>query len=361
MSSYITHKRPTVKEILLNYIGFGDIPKKVNCWYCCQDSFILPGSKNTVNHWYCNLCESTNIRDKNGEIADPTPFEALNIRNVPAIERTASTININSANTLCSDCEANQETIYHYLAEYIPDESDPTYEIKFNNVDHYKKTLHQRFKLCSNCQDKITKLNEDQRAYMRQQRFIASVKSSSTSTPPAKPSKHAFYLQGLIWAIVHFWSIFFLGFCKGWHHLLKETAVEKLVNYKLYKISQKILIVIRLTLFALIVLGSSKKIELIILSLYATILISTYSLVKCSVWPYALIGKNSRSNTVIEEEEDGFVGEPMDIVPDEVLPPPLQEQYQQQQQQQQYQYQYQYQQQTDAVDSIVNGLHQIAF
>ena len=51
----------------------------------------------------------------------------------------------------------------------------------------------------------------------------------------------------------------------------------------------------------------------------------------------------------------------MDIVPDEVLPPPLQEQYQQQQQQQQYQYQYQYQQQTDAVDSIVNGLHQIAF
>lgn len=37
------------------------------------------------------------------------------------------------------------------------------------------------------------------------------------------------------------------------------------------QISQKILIVIRLTLFALIVLGSSKKIELIILSLYATV------------------------------------------------------------------------------------------
>ncbi|KAI7898772.1 uncharacterized protein BX663DRAFT_523401 [Cokeromyces recurvatus] len=76
MSSYISNTKPTLFQVILNKLGIIELPLKVNCWYCCQDSYILPGSKNTSDHWYCYLCESTNARDKNGDIADPKHFEA---------------------------------------------------------------------------------------------------------------------------------------------------------------------------------------------------------------------------------------------------------------------------------------------
>ncbi|KAI8647348.1 Ima1 N-terminal domain-containing protein [Parasitella parasitica] len=447
MSEYITNKPPTLIERVLTYFGFGITPYKVNCWYCCQDSYILPGSKNTVDQWYCNLCESTNIRDKNGEIADPKPFEPLNTKSVPAFQRSASTIQVKSANTLCSDCVANQEIIYRHLAEYIPDETDPTYEIKFNDVDEYKSKLHQRYKLCRDCQDKIRKLNEDQRAFIRQQRFTASVLQSSLSTAPKKPSIYVFHFRGFLWYTVHIWTIFFGSFCilfppqsvninvpdillrsydptslqdlvksigcisslwdtfimplqcilstisdescywamgfanlfilalmtilsfvvRGWHHLLKDTTTEKLIHYRFYNISQKSLILVRCLLFAFIVFIPNKKAEIGTLAIYIILLLTSYNVVKCYIWPYARIGKNSRSLEIDEgENEDEFI-EDMDIVPNESSPPqlPLQQQqhyeYHQQHRQQQQYYHYHPQQQVDAVDSIVNGLHQIAF
>lgn len=214
MSRYITNKKPSLTQRILTTLGFGVSPQRVNCWYCCQDSFLLPGSKNTVRYWLCNLCESTNTRDENGDIMDPTAFEASSTRRVPSIERSPSSIQENSSKTLCSDCAANQETIYRYLADYIPDESDPTYQIKFNDVDEYKAKLHQRYKLCNDCQQKITKLNEEQRENMRRMRFTASVLESKKPQTLVRPSQNMHKVKGSVWILVHAWSILYGVFCK---------------------------------------------------------------------------------------------------------------------------------------------------
>ncbi|KAI8982433.1 hypothetical protein BDF20DRAFT_471836 [Mycotypha africana] len=128
MSSYITNTRPSVFQRILHSFGLIELPIKVNCWYCCQDSFILPGSKNTVDHWYCHLCES------NGEVVDPTPFETYK----PPSENNAHTSSRlkslktlkNSNRSLCNSCQENQSLIYQLLSDYIPDESDPSYDFK---------------------------------------------------------------------------------------------------------------------------------------------------------------------------------------------------------------------------------------
>ncbi|KAL7331481.1 hypothetical protein PS15p_203670 [Mucor circinelloides] len=442
-SRYITHKKPSITQRILNALGFGALPQKVNCWYCCQDSYLLPGSRNTVSHWYCNLCESTNTRDKNGDILDPSIFEASSSRHVPSIERSPSTIHMNSSKTLCSDCIANQEIIYRYLADYIPDESDPTYQIKYNNVDEYKANLHQRYRLCSDCQKKITKLNEEQREFMRRQRFTASVVESTKSQTLIRPSKHAHRLRGFAWVAVHLWTILFGAFCivyhpqsvqlkvsskmlqiykpeilqelmdyfsaisstllnpvrcifsrtdefcywdlnyqhliilaiitslsfviRNWHHLLIREAADKLKRYNFYKNVQKVLILLRLVLFALIALGADQTMEVAVLFAYTILLMASYSVVKCAIWPYTLIGKNRREEVQVEEEDDNSTAEPMDIVPDNPSPPlspPQQQQFQYHQHQQpsfQPRFQQQSYQQPDVVDSLVNGLHQIAF
>lgn len=64
MTAYIKHTKPTLLQTLLNLLGLIDLHTKVNCWFCNQDSYILPGTKNTVERWYCHLCENTNQRDE---------------------------------------------------------------------------------------------------------------------------------------------------------------------------------------------------------------------------------------------------------------------------------------------------------
>ncbi|KAK4510492.1 Saccharopine dehydrogenase [Mucor velutinosus] len=433
MNRHITNKKPSLTQQILTTLGFGVSPQKVNCWYCCQDSYLLPGSKNTVKHWYCNLCESTNIRDEKGEIADPTVFEASSTRHIPSIERTPSSIRKNSSKTLCSDCVANQEIIYRYLADYIPDESDPTYQIKFNSVDEYKAKLHQRYKLCNECQQKISKLNEEQREYMKRMRFTASLIESAKPQTLARPPRHAHRLRGCAWLLVHAWTILFGVFCivyhpqnthfnvsskvlqlhqpdilqewmdylsdtsttlfdpvrcvfsrtdescywdmsyqhviilvlmtslsfvlRNWHHLLIEEAADKLKNYSVYKNVQKVLILLRWALFALIAMDANRTMEVAVLVVYCSLLVASYSAVRRAIWPYSLIGKSRREEVQVEKEEDS-TAEPMDIEPDH----PQQQQQQQQHYQHSYRHQpYQQQYQPDVVDSLVNGLHQIAF
>ncbi|KAI8356644.1 hypothetical protein BD560DRAFT_199012 [Blakeslea trispora] len=75
MTTYISNTKPSFKQILLNKLGLAALPIQVNCWFCNNDSYLLPGSKNTPDHWYCHLCENTNAIDSNGEILDPSIIE----------------------------------------------------------------------------------------------------------------------------------------------------------------------------------------------------------------------------------------------------------------------------------------------
>lgn len=91
---------------------------------------------------------------------------------------------------------------------------DPTYQIKFNDVDEYKAKLHQRYKLCNDCQQKITKLNEEQRENMRRMRFTASVLESKKPQTLVRPSQNMHKVKGSVWILVHAWSILYGVFCK---------------------------------------------------------------------------------------------------------------------------------------------------
>lgn len=64
MTSHLTQKKPSLAQRFFHQLGLVDIHTKVNCWFCNQDSYILPGTRNTKDHWFCTLCENINARDQ---------------------------------------------------------------------------------------------------------------------------------------------------------------------------------------------------------------------------------------------------------------------------------------------------------
>ena len=64
MSDHVTNRRPPWRTVILGFLGITDLPIKVNCWYCSQDSYLLPGGKQTEHYWHCNICENTNVKDE---------------------------------------------------------------------------------------------------------------------------------------------------------------------------------------------------------------------------------------------------------------------------------------------------------
>lgn len=61
MNQHLTHKSVSWGQWILNKCGLTDLPICVNCWYCNQTVYLLPGGKQTKHYWYCTLCENTNI------------------------------------------------------------------------------------------------------------------------------------------------------------------------------------------------------------------------------------------------------------------------------------------------------------
>ncbi|OBZ85645.1 Integral inner nuclear membrane protein ima1 [Choanephora cucurbitarum] len=211
MAAHLSNTKPSFKQILFNKLGLVDLPIRVNCWFCNSDSYLLPGSKNTVDHWYCHLCENTNATDSNGEILDPsiieinrsrTDFYATPKTHTSTNRRTAST-----GNSLCESCQNKQGLIYHLLSEYIPDENDPDYQFKCDNAHNYEKELHRRHPICDDCQQKITGIVEDQYKVLKMRQVNENMSASQIYEEKAdsfiRPKTCTLWIKGTVFCLVH--------------------------------------------------------------------------------------------------------------------------------------------------------------
>ena len=157
-NSYITNRKPSTLKRLLNLLGVIELHAKVNCWFCGQDSFLLPGSRNTVDQWVCPLCDNYNARDsvrhKKTSPVNKVSYSSIRMEKSWILLRTKQelsqrlTVNVvgtfstrvryiysplislvtqlikpNEIQAICSGCQKNQLLIYDIMSNYIPEET----------------------------------------------------------------------------------------------------------------------------------------------------------------------------------------------------------------------------------------------
>ncbi|KAI9265444.1 Ima1 N-terminal domain-containing protein [Helicostylum pulchrum] len=211
MSSHVTHKKPSIVKIILNRLGIIDLHTRVNCWFCNQDAYLLPGSKNTADHWFCRLCENTNARDQNGDIIDPSPFQVENKNPEVYIQQERSSRPNTNKRALCRSCQEGQAIIYQTMSEHIPDESDPSYEERCATADKKHADLHQRHKLCTTCQKLIDQVVAEQKEALRFQNINRTVFNSLVDRNIDKrPSRRKYIIKGVMWTITHLATLIFI-------------------------------------------------------------------------------------------------------------------------------------------------------
>ncbi|KAI8142887.1 Ima1 N-terminal domain-containing protein [Fennellomyces sp. T-0311] len=202
MSDHVTNRRPSWRAVVLGFLGLTDLPAKVNCWYCNQDSYLLPGGKQTERYWHCNICENTNVKDERGDIVDNLQGMYDSTLNQPVTPVRDTSQNFQTRR-LCESCERNQALIYQIMSDYIRDESDPDYNYYIRTADDYKASLHQKYPLCDNCQAKIDEIVAEQRATLRQRRFNEKLTRSQNTVAPRKPSKLQYRVLSVMWIGLH--------------------------------------------------------------------------------------------------------------------------------------------------------------
>ncbi|KAI9248299.1 Ima1 N-terminal domain-containing protein [Phascolomyces articulosus] len=230
MNNHVTSRRPPWRTVLLGFLGFTDLPIKVNCWYCSQDSYLLPGGKQTERYWHCNICENTNVKDENGDIVDTLPvmYDAKLNRTVTPIQDTSRKF---QTRRLCESCERNQALIYQIMSDYIRDENDPDYDYYLRTADDYKTSLHQKYALCDDCQLIVDEIVAEQKAALRQRRFNEKLTRSLTTKAPRKPSKFEYGSMGLLWIWLHgmTWLICFYAF---WYPPIRHNEADLITDIK---------------------------------------------------------------------------------------------------------------------------------
>ncbi|KAI8328104.1 Ima1 N-terminal domain-containing protein [Chlamydoabsidia padenii] len=195
MSSHLTKQPPSWRNWVLSKLGLTDLPTPVNCWYCNQTMYLLPGSKQTEQHWYCNLCENTNVIDECGDIMDAPPLPdtakssyVLSLEQRKKNQQTLSTFSRSaSRRTLCDDCQHNQTLIYQFMSDYILDES----------------SLHEKHPLCKDCQAKIQNIVAEQLATVSRRKINEQRQRSLQSITPTRLTSNQHICYGLVWLFLH--------------------------------------------------------------------------------------------------------------------------------------------------------------
>ncbi|KAI8876996.1 hypothetical protein K501DRAFT_337714 [Backusella circina FSU 941] len=203
------------KRLIDRYLG--PRPKKVNCWYCGQDSYLLPGSGQTPRQFYCNLCENTNSRDETGEIQDPVPTQSQSSNG--GQEYCVKTTLQVSSKEFCENCIADQRMNRMYLNQYIPDENDPSFKSRWDSAKTYEQYLDEKTPLCKDCQIKVDKFNAAQETRLPKKIDIKDTVSQDTTSfrllDESQKAALIYFLSKCLWVTAHILAVIFnfYGYC----------------------------------------------------------------------------------------------------------------------------------------------------
>ncbi|WVQ85896.1 hypothetical protein IAT38_008064 [Cryptococcus sp. DSM 104549] len=166
-------------------------PQAVQCFFCLSTSVLPPlqtlppsssptrlsfkSSSNdrkgkgriaeagTPYNWTCKSCGCHNIKDQAGEMISDLPAmhnstfnsKSFSLRAKPSSSHLP-TASSSSSSTFCHSCLANQTLIMNLLANYLPDDNDPTFPSLYAALPSYLSSLHARYPpVCPQCQPAV--------------------------------------------------------------------------------------------------------------------------------------------------------------------------------------------------------------
>ncbi|OCF54788.1 hypothetical protein L486_07924 [Kwoniella mangroviensis CBS 10435] len=155
-------------------------PVPVQCFFCLSPSLlpphpqstnISPKGKNRISevgtkwNWQCDRCGCWNIKDETGQMISDLPAmhdsayneRSFSLRATPSSSHLPSSSSSSSSTSLfCHSCLANQTLIMNMLANYLPDDDDPSYPMLYAELPLYLSKLHSRYPpVCRNCQPAV--------------------------------------------------------------------------------------------------------------------------------------------------------------------------------------------------------------
>ncbi|ODO10597.1 hypothetical protein I350_01194 [Cryptococcus amylolentus CBS 6273] len=169
-------------------------PAPVQCFFCLSTTILPPHTDpapgtgsgkgiapaGTKWNWQCERCNCWNIRDASGEMVSDIPAMHNSDYNTgsfslrgrcpqPSSNHLPTLPSKASSTPFCRNCLANQTLIMNLLANYLPDDDDPTYPQLSSNLPAYVQSLHSRYPpVCPNCQPGVDDILQkaDQKAQM---------------------------------------------------------------------------------------------------------------------------------------------------------------------------------------------------
>ncbi|WWC92208.1 uncharacterized protein L201_007162 [Kwoniella dendrophila CBS 6074] len=163
-------------------------PTAVQCFFCLSPSLLPPQSSNFASsststskrdvkgksriaevgskwNWQCEKCRCWIIRDERGEMISDLPAmhdtafneQSFSLRATPSSSHLPSSSSSSSSTSpFCHSCLANQTLIMNMLANYLPDDDDPSYPMLYNELPNYIAKLQSRYPpVCRNCQPAV--------------------------------------------------------------------------------------------------------------------------------------------------------------------------------------------------------------
>ncbi|WVN89739.1 uncharacterized protein L203_104969 [Cryptococcus depauperatus CBS 7841] len=159
----------------------------VQCFFCLSHSLLQPQPKNsqpsitskrkgkdrivaiaepgTKSNWQCERCGCWNIRDqKTGEMISDLPAmhdselnsKSFSLRALPSSNHLPRTSTSMSASSFCHSCLSNQTLTMNMLANYLPDDNDPSYPVLYANLPNYIASLNTRYPpVCTACRPAV--------------------------------------------------------------------------------------------------------------------------------------------------------------------------------------------------------------
>ncbi|WVQ70709.1 hypothetical protein IAR50_000231 [Cryptococcus sp. DSM 104548] len=165
-------------------------PAPVECFFCLSTTILpshlgaAPSSASGTGiapvgtrwNWQCERCNCWNIRDASGEMISDLPAMhnsnynagSFSLRAQPSSSHLPS-MPSPATSPFCRSCLANQTLIINMLANYLPDDDDPTYPQLSAGLPAYVQSLHSRYPpVCPNCQPGVDVILQkaDQKAQM---------------------------------------------------------------------------------------------------------------------------------------------------------------------------------------------------
>ncbi|ORX41072.1 Ima1 N-terminal domain-domain-containing protein [Kockovaella imperatae] len=219
-------------------------PRAVECFFCLSASLLPPSglvtnrkgkgrasakSLETEWNWHCDRCGCWNIKDKNGHMVSDLPAmhnsnlnqQSFSLRARPSSSHLPSASA--SASPCCHSCLANQTLIMNMLANYLPDDSDPSFHALYAALPTYISNLHSRYPpVCPECQPSVEAALRKSDLKAQTEAWGSALQRGTGRHSATRQATYVGWLDVVVWRIKG--VLFILGCAFSWGQGITSAA-----------------------------------------------------------------------------------------------------------------------------------------